>query len=380
MASPYSQPLQFPFAANLYGLKNGPFGYLIPKPKFLFYVEFVIKASYQLQPTEWSRIGYLVKNIDRPKLQYKVQELDQYNRKRVAYTKIDYPSVNLVMYDTVDGAAAKMVDDYNRFHFGDFSNMLPSDNSDTHDSQWTNDSIVGNDMTYWGYRLKNPNNYSSAGPINRGLPGTEYFFDEVRIYEFYGNKFTMYSLMNPKIESVSFDATDVASSDPQEVSITLNPEGVLFRFIDAPLEYSTLASLILPGPGFSTNNFPISDLDVESFLLGLIGTVGGGLLSNLTDGLYGAFSSLGLATSLGISAATGGITGTIAASTIASQSSFAQGFAGTAALQSNPIVDGNVLTGVGSVSGAGTGAITLASSSGIPNNGFVGANNPNVLF
>jgi len=380
MSNPYSMPLAYPFAQSLYGLKNGPFGYLIPKPKFLFYVEFVIRATYQLQPTEWNRIGYLVKNIDRPKLQYKVQELDQYNRKRVAYTKVDYPSVNLVMYDTVDGAAAKMVDDYNRFHFGDFSNMLPSDNADTHTSQWTNDSIIGSDMTYWGYRLKNPNNYASAGPINRGLPGAEYFFDEVKIYEFYGNKFTMYSLMNPKIESVSFDATDVASSDPQEVSMSLNPEGVLFRFIDAPLDYSTIASLVLPGPGFSTNNFPIADLDLESFLLGLVGTVGGGLLSNLTDGLYGAFSSLGLATSLGISAATGGITGTIAASTIASQSSFAQGFAGTAALQSNPIVDGNVLTNVSMVSGAGTGSITLASSGGISNNSFAGVNNPNVLF
>ena len=59
-------------------------------------------------------------------------------------------------------AAAKMIDDYNRFHFGDFSNMSPGDNSNTHEAQWTNNTIEGNDMTYWGYRVKNPENYSNA--------------------------------------------------------------------------------------------------------------------------------------------------------------------------------------------------------------------------
>jgi len=375
MSSPYSMPLQFPFASNLFGLKNGLGGYLIPKPKYLFYVQFVLNARYQLPENQLNRIGYLVKNIDRPKLQYKMQELDQYNRKRVAYTKVDYPSVSLTMHDTVDCAAAKMIDDYNRFHFGDFSNMYPEDNSDTHNALYTNNSITGNDMTYWGYRVKNPGNYVGVGPANRGLPGAEYFFSEINVYEFYGQKFTMYSLMNPKIESVSFSTTDSSSADAQEVSLTINPEGVLFRFIDAPIDYSLLASKILPGPGFSTNNFPIADMDLNSFVQGLVGTIGGGLLSNLTDGLYGAFGSMGLtngqvagigyATSLGVAAAANGLLGTTAASLASPQNLFfAEGFASTAALQSNTVLGGNILKGIGTVSGSGTGAVTLAKTGG----------------
>jgi hypothetical protein len=251
-----------------------------------------------------------------------------------------------------------MIDDYNRFNFGDFSNMEPNDNSDTHDALWTNNSIVGNDMTYWGYRVKNPNNYAGAGPDNRGLPTPEYFFDEIKIYELYGNNFTMYSLMNPKIESVNYGATDSAASEGQEISITVNPEGVLFRYINAPVDYSTLASMILPGPGFTTGNFPISDIDTTSYVPGMLGASGGGLLSNLTDGLYGAFGSLGMATSIGVAAAASGIIGATAAS-IASPEAYAQGFAQTAGLASNAILSANTLASMSNVSGAGSGAVTL---------------------
>lgn len=357
MSSPYQMPLQFPFASSLFGLENGLGGYLIPKSKFLFYVQFVIKAQFQLPNNELNRIGYLVKNVDRPKLQYKIQELDQYNRKRVAYTKVDYPSVNLIMHDTVDGAATKMIDDYNRFHFGDFSNMYPNDNEDTHNALWTNNSIVGNDMTYWGYRVKNPINYGSAGPVNRGLPGAEYFFDEINIYEFYGQKFTMYSLMNPKIESVNFSGTDSASSDGQDVSITVNPEGVLFRFIDAPLDYSLLATMILPGPGFTTNNFPIANMDTDSFINGLVGNIGGGLLNNLTDGLYGAFGT-SLIGNLGYLGAN------IAAASLNSIVPPELGYAASAALGSTAVLGGHTLQSVGSISDVASGAVTLGSSVG----------------
>lgn len=370
MASPYQMPLDYPFASSLFGLQNGLSGYLIPKPKFLYYVCFEINAQYNLQSNELNRIGYLVKSVDRPKPQYKTIELDQYNRKRTAYTKVDYPTISLTMHDTVDGAAVKMIDDYNRFHFGDFSNMISGDNADTHTSQWTNNSITGNDMTYWGYRVKNPNNYINAGPVNRGLPGAEYFFDEIKIYEFYGNKFTMYSLMNPKIESINFGPLDNASSEGQDVTITFNPEGILFRYIDAPIEYSLLASMILPGPGFSTNNFPIADIDLTSFLQGLIGTVGGGLLSNLTEGIYGAVGSLGLtsgeataiATAANVSVATAqaGFYGAAAASVVSPQNIFfAQGYTDTSLLGTNQIVSANTLESMSYVSGSGSGAITL---------------------
>jgi hypothetical protein len=381
MSSPYSMPLQFPFAANLFGLKNGLSGYLIPKPKFLFYVQFKMSQQYSLPQFENNRLGYLVKHVDRPKLQYTTQTLDQYNRKRVAYTKVDYPAVGITLHDTVDGAAAKMIDDYNRFHFGDFSNMLPNDNSDTHNALWANNSIDGNDMTYWGYRLKNPlNELYSSGPTNRNFPTNDYFFDEINIYEFYGQKFTMYSLMNPKIESVNFDATDSASADAQEISITVNPEGVLFRYIDAPLEYSTLAPLILPGPGFSTRNFPIADMDFNDFVQGLVGQVGGGLLNNLTDGLYGTFgtSLMGNLGYLGSTAATIASTGALgsAAASLASPQNlfFAQDFASTAALQSNTILGGNILKAIGTVSGTGTGAVTLAKTGGDSNGAIKSVN------
>lgn len=370
MANPYSKPLDWPFARQLYGFENGVFGYKIPKPKFLFYIEFVIKASYQLSPNEWNRLGYIVKSADRPKFAYKTVELDQYNRKRVVYTKMEPTNMSFTFYDTVDCTAAKMLDDYNRHHFGDFSNMVfDNDGNGTYNNYWTNNAIKGNDMRYWGYRLKNPSNYF-LGPDNRGLPNATNFFEEIKIYEFYGDRFSQYSLMNPKIESISYDGLDFGDDTPNQITITVNPEGVINKFVDASIDVSQMASSILPGPGFSTNNFPIAQIDTTSFIQGAIGRAGG-ILSNLVNGVFGSFGSfnsdigsfngLGLLGGAAIAAGNLGLIGPNITNVLDSIDLFSLGSYSSANTQQQNIVTGtNILRGISSITGIGNNSISLA--------------------
>ena len=365
--------LQWPFAANLYGFNNGVFGYLIPKPKFLFYVDFIINQTYQLGPNDPTRLGYIVKNVERPKYQYKMQEVDQYNRKRLFYTKVEYPNISMTFHDTVDAVVSKMVDDNNRMNFGDFSNMLTGDGNNTAQAYWKNNAIQGNDMRYWGYRLKNPNNWM-VSLANRNFPSAENYFQEVRIYEFYGNTFTQFSLMNPKIESVTYDSNDSSSSDGNEITLTLNPEGLIYNYINAPIELSSVASSIMPGTGFTTDNFPISQINPLSSLVGAVVSAGGGLLTNLVDGIFGSFGSLnntaGISAGVGVvggtalAAASAGYFGPALSNSVTPQNLFfADSFLSTASIQQNNVLGANTLQGIQTITGFGANSIALGTTS-----------------
>lgn len=369
MIGPDNQPLSWPFAQNLYGLKNGIFGYLIPKPKFLFYVDFVISTAYQLDPSEQSRVGYLVKNVDRPKFNYKTQEVDQYNRKRVFYTKVDYQNITISFNDVVDSIISKMIDDHNRMNFGDFSNFVQGDGGESYEYYWKNNAIDGNDMRYWGYRLKNPSNWTVSLP-GRNFTVSENYFTEVRIYEFFGNSFTQFTLMNPKIESIFYDQNDSSSSDGNEISMILNPEGIVYNYINAPIEISALASSILPGPGFTTYNFPISDINPTATLVGSLISAGGGLLTGLIDGIFGNYgstnNSLGLSSGIGIlggaalTAASAGYFGPSLAKTATPQNLFlADSFLSVSNIVKNNIIGTGGITGVGTISGFGSNSVSV---------------------
>ena len=360
--------LTFPFASNLFGLDSSSQTYLIPRPKFLYYVSFILNQSYQLNPENIPRLGYLVKSIERPKFHYKTLEIDQYNRKRLFHTKVEYQPVSFTFYDTVDSVVQQLLDDYNRHNFNDFSNVVPGDNN----QYWSNNLIEGADMNYWGYRLKNPTNYQT-GPSGRGLPTAENFFQEIRIYEFYGNNFSQYTLINPKLDSVSQDNNDSTSiGEFTEVTFTVNPEGIVYNYIDAPIELSVVAQTIMPGAGFSTNNFPIAELNLTDYLANSIARAGGGLLTDMVNGVFGSFGSLNSSIGSGIGilggaalqVAAAGYLGTgLGSSPTSAGVLFAGTYAASSLLPLAPVVASNALSGIESITSSGSSIISSGLSS-----------------
>jgi hypothetical protein len=81
------------FTTNAYELK--------PRFKFLFHVSFTlntaeIPALSQLAGVnEITSLSYLVKTVDLPKYTIATETLNQYNRKRVVQTKINYDPVTI---------------------------------------------------------------------------------------------------------------------------------------------------------------------------------------------------------------------------------------------------------------------------------------------
>ena len=81
------------FTANQYELK--------PRFKFLFHVSFTLNTQIPslnqfVTAGDVSSLSYVVKTVDLPKFNIQTETLNQYNRKRVIQTKIDYQPVGLM--------------------------------------------------------------------------------------------------------------------------------------------------------------------------------------------------------------------------------------------------------------------------------------------
>jgi len=224
------------YATNLFNIRSGAH-YVLPKPKFLYFVHFRISAvgqRFTSIPDVNRRLGFMVKTADRPNIQYNVQEMNQYNKKVLITTGISFPSVNLTMHDTVDDVATKLIKDYTDFYYNDMSREIRN---------WRNDVVRGKSHTnQFGYRLRN------------GVADVD-FFESIDIYEFYNGYYTKYSLANPRIESVSMGNNDYSTSDGNEISMSIKPAGVVYEKLAADITPEVAELIGLPFRSGSTENF-----------------------------------------------------------------------------------------------------------------------------
>ena len=190
-----------------------PSGYNIPKPKNLFYVNFV--TNY-LSPNTVSSLNFFVKRMDRLQMTYGITTLNQYNKKRQIQDKITYGPLSFSFHDTTDGTAAKLIQAYNSFYYGDFSGK--GNNS------WNYD-VVGNSFEpakSWGL----------TGAVS---PGANYFISRIELSEIFDQVYSQINFINPKFESV--EMANVASNEAtgNEINVSCKYEGVVFQAIAQPV-------------------------------------------------------------------------------------------------------------------------------------------------
>lgn len=184
----------------------------VPRSKYMYFARFEANSqATTLYP--WlaklasadQGVSFKIKNIDKPKVELNAVELNQYNRKRWAYTKVEYQPVTVRLFDTVDNRPLQMWKDYFVYYFGD---------SRANKSILMNDYTVSgtfNDGTGWGLR-----------PMAEELS----FFSKLEIYSLFGRKYTKTTYLNPKITMIDWQQYDSSSSEPDEVSITLRYEAI----------------------------------------------------------------------------------------------------------------------------------------------------------
>lgn len=194
---------------------NSPNWVGVPKPNFLYFIRFVkSNAGGTVSNADWTKsLGILAKSIERPSVDFEVETVNQYNKKRVIQKKQTFQPISFTFHDTVDQKAAHLFEDYYRFYYGDPRNS--SFNS------WSWD-IMSNNFNQgqggWGF----------IPPA--GVADYSYYFSHIELYYLYGGKYTRYDIINPKMQSFKTSSMAYSEGSGQaELTMSFQYEGLIYQ-------------------------------------------------------------------------------------------------------------------------------------------------------
>jgi len=185
---------------------------LVPKNKHLFYVSFVINNSALTERYLTSRhqneFNMMVKKVDLPKFTIKTETVNQYNRKKIVPTGIDYMPVNISFHDDSSDIVKSIWANYYRYLFSD------SDTAKKFPGSYRDDA----------YKQMNLGLKYGLNNTNSGIP----FFTSVTMYQLNQKFYSAYTLINPKITSWNHDALSSADGGLAEHTMQLAYEAVTY--------------------------------------------------------------------------------------------------------------------------------------------------------
>jgi hypothetical protein len=226
------------FRTNAYELK--------PRFKFLFHVQFTLnveeiqalKNSKIFGPTQISTLSLAVKTVDLPKYSIDVATLNQYNRKRIVQTKINYEPVNITFHDDGGDNIREMWYQYYSYYYKDPAQQyipnapisygtVGNSTTKTNGFSYNNRDIyeqnrVGS-VSDWGYIGEN---FMDGTQTASGKPP---FFKDIQIIGFDQHKYARYILINPLITNWNHDTYDYSQGNgTMQHSMTIRYETVKY--------------------------------------------------------------------------------------------------------------------------------------------------------
>lgn len=212
---------------------------LAPRLKFLFHTFFNINTA-QIPPLQAAfpdigSIGLSVKTVDLPSYQISVDTLNQYNRKRLVQSRIDYQPITITFHDDGGDTIRNLWYNYFAYYYKDPSqkyDSVPNTNGTSGNLQTTpagfgyntrdtysNDRFVQD----WGYVGES---YSDGTTSAEGKPQ---FFRDIRIYGLNQHKFAAYVLVNPMITDWRHDTYDYSQGNGTMIhTVTIKYETVKY--------------------------------------------------------------------------------------------------------------------------------------------------------
>ena len=186
------------------GLRN------VPKSKFMFYVKFHRARSQG--GSGWERgLGFVVKSLDRPRVEFKTETLNQYNRKRIIHVDREFDALTLKFHDTVLEEVQRMFEEYYAYYFND---------SEAYSENVIND-IVSEQM-------------DPANPFGlKPLTYSDGFFSHITVYQIFNRAVSTFELVNPKITQFNPDDCDYAQHEGlNEILMNVEFEGIRYLGVD----------------------------------------------------------------------------------------------------------------------------------------------------
>lgn len=204
-------------AANLYREDN--FYDLAPKAGWLYYVRMGINPAirYGLNKTWQERfmpfVGILAKSVDTPSFRISTETLNQYNRKVVIQTKLNYAPLTITFHDDMANATTDLWRNYYQYYYGDGRSQLNASLRQSRTAQGFSDNKY--DSAAYAYGLANLQDKP--------------FFNSIEIFQLNKKKFTSFTLVNPIIKDFAHSNLDQsAGTKLAENRMTVEYETVIY--------------------------------------------------------------------------------------------------------------------------------------------------------
>jgi hypothetical protein len=295
------------FTTNAFELK--------PRYKFLFHVSFTLNVQEipalkgAMGLDDITNLSYVVKTVDLPKYTIANETLNQYNRKRVVQTKINYDPVSIVFHDDGGDVVRNMWYNYYSYYYKDPTQQYldannqngslgPSANRQAGFGYNARDIYSDNrQVNDWGYIGES---FSDGTSSASGKPP---FFRDIRIYGMDQHKYAEYVLINPIITSWAHDQYNYSEgSGTMQNTMSIAYETVKYYSgaIGSSRPDANVQGFANPSH-YDTVTSPISRPGSTSSVFGQGGLLdaGGGILEDLQSGsllgLIGAAQKAGTA-------------------------------------------------------------------------------------
>jgi hypothetical protein len=186
--------------------------------------------------------------MDLPKFKVQTETMNQYNKVRIAQTKIEYDTMTIDAHDDVSDRMLRFWTDYFSFYYGQGRKSAPS--------EWQDDVVRGEfnegQGGGWGY-------IGQFGQVGGGQ-GMHYL-QSIDVIRFYGKLMNKISFVHPYITSFDHDGNDYAEGrEGSSMRIQFEYEGVVYSSGDENVN-DPIHSQLLDQLGFNSNFFEPSDED-----------------------------------------------------------------------------------------------------------------------
>jgi hypothetical protein len=185
-----------------------------PKLGFIYFVVFNIRRE-AIKDKFWAGIGrfdvgLLVNKIDMPKFKITTETENQYNRKTVVQTKLEYQPVSITFHDDNSEITNGLWKNYYKYYYADslYGDRANGIRDGFNDTKYT---LVDN-----AYGLSN----------EQKLP----FFDSIDMFVLHQGQFTEMTLINPLVTSWDHDSLDQSQSNNiLKNKMTVSYENVIYK-------------------------------------------------------------------------------------------------------------------------------------------------------
>tara|TARA_B100001094_G_scaffold282194_1_gene294133 strand:- start:3241 stop:4644 length:1404 start_codon:yes stop_codon:yes gene_type:complete len=165
-----------------------------------------------------------IKQIDGPKINFQYDTLNQYNRKRNVYRRVDYDPVNIRFYDTMDNSALKLFRYLYELNLKDGRNR---------NREYGGDNVFNKGL-YQSNPLTSEDDFINQHNfgLDSSVSNTTYPIKSLDLFLIHGGQYNLIRFVHPKIISMDHDVLSYESSVPVELGMQFAYETVIYETLN----------------------------------------------------------------------------------------------------------------------------------------------------